>query len=306
MAPLSLPRAFRRPSGQWFTVAGLLTALGVVPIPGAVAFGATLGALVGANFRGTAHAVHRPRAAGDTVGDFMWKGHVDAARWIRVRNLSGGIRVEPATGNEVVITGRKNWRHGDPNRVRITLQRTGPGDGDVLVCALWDDRSTCDESGYSSHSHHRWSGDDDVAVDFTVQLPAGLNVLAETVNGDVDVAGATAQVDASSVNGGVEAATQGGPVRASSVNGDVRARMQSLADLSHLEYSSVNGSVTVTLPADLKADVDLETVNGSVRSAFPISVSGTMEPKHLHGTISGGGAHLHVETVNGSVELLKG
>jgi hypothetical protein len=37
----------------------------------------------------------------------------------------------------------------------------------------------------------------------------------------------------------------------------------------------------------------------------PISVSGSIEPQHLRGTIGGGGLRLHVETVNGSVELLK-
>jgi DUF4097 and DUF4098 domain-containing protein YvlB len=139
-----------------------------------------------------------------------------------------------------------------------------------------------------------------------VSLPAGLNVLASTVNGDVEVGGATGEVDVSSVNGGVDASTQGGPVRAASVNGDVRARIQQVAGASRLDYSSVNGSVTVTLPAELKADVDLETVNGSVRSDFPIAVSGTLAPQHLHGTIAGGGPRLHVETVNGSVELRKG
>jgi hypothetical protein len=280
--------------------------MAAVPAPGALAFGATLGALVGTGLRAAPHPARRHHTAADTTGDFRWTGHVDAARWVRIRNLSGSIRVERATGNDVEIQGHKSWRHGDPDRVTITMQRTGAGGGDVLVCALWEGRSNCDENSYSSHSHRHWSDDDDVSVDFTVKLPAGLNVVATTMNGDVDVAGATAEVEATSVNGGVEAATEGGPVRASSVNGDVRARMQNLAKASRLEYSSVNGSVTVTLPSDLKADVDLETVNGSVRSAFPIAVAGTLEPQHLHGTIAGGGLRLHIETVNGSVELVKG
>lgn len=32
----------------------------------------------------------------------------------------------------------------------------------------------------------------------------------------------------------------------------------------------------------------------------------TLAPQHLRGTIAGGGPRLHVETVNGSVELRKG
>jgi hypothetical protein len=242
----------------------------------------------------------------DTAVDFRWSGHVDGHRWVRVRNLSGSIRVERAPGNDVEIRGHKSWRRGDPDRVRITMERTGAGDGDVLVCALWGDESRCDDHGYDSESHHHhWRDEDDVTVDFTVLLPSGVKMGASTVNGAVDVSGATDEVDVSSVNGRVDAATQGGPVQATSVNGSVDAEMRAVATASKLQYSSVNGSVRVTLPADLKADVELSTVNGSVRSDFPISVTGSLEPRHMHGTIGGGGVPLRIDTVNGSIELRK-
>jgi hypothetical protein len=249
----------------------------------------------------------------DTSGDFHWSGHVDVQRWVRVRNLSGRIDFERASGNDVEIEGRKRWRHGDPDRVRITMERTGTGNGDVLVCALWGEDTRCDEhsyeDSYESQSHHHGrhdDDDDDVSVDFTVRVPAGIRVTAATVNGDVDISGATSAVEASSVNGRVEAATQGGPVRATSVNGSVDAEMGQLGDASRLEFSSVNGSVHVTLPANLKADIEISTLNGSLRSDFPISVSGSLEPRHMRGTIGGGGVPLRVDTVNGSIELRKG
>ena len=269
-------------------------------------------ALIGPTRRAWADAPLRTslevtRVAHDTTTDFHWSGHVDADRWVRIRDLSGYVRVERAPGNDVQITGHKSWRHGDPDRVRFVLQRTGPGQGDVLVCALWDDQdSHCDEHGYDSHSHHHgWHDEDDVKADFTVQVPAGIKVLASTVNGDVEVSGTTRDVDASSVNGRVDATSDGGPVQASSVNGSVEASMQQLRDAARLDYSSVNGSVHVTLPADLKADIELSTINGSVRSDFPISVEGSLEPKHLRGTIGGGGIPVRIDTVNGSIELRK-
>jgi Putative adhesin len=252
------------------------------------------------------------RSANDTTTDFHWSGHVEQDRWVRVRNLSGWIHVERATGNDVEISGHKSWRHGDPDIVRVTMDRTGAGGGDVLVCGLWGDDSHCDEHDYESHSHergwhHHFDGDDnDVRVDFTVLVPAGIRVLAETVNGDVEVTGATRDVDASSVNGHVDATSDGGPVDANSVNGSVEATMGRVADATRLKYSSVNGSVHVTLPADLKADVEVSTVNGSVRSDFPISVSGSLQPRSFRGTIGGGGVPLQIETVNGSIELRKG
>jgi hypothetical protein len=256
---------------------------------------------------GVAGRAGLPGVTHDTSSDFHWSGHVDGDRWVRVRNLSGSIRVERSTGSDVTITGHKSWRHGDPDEVRFVMQRTGAGDGDILVCALWGEDSHCDEDGYDSHSHHRrWHDDDnDVDVQFTVMVPAGIKVLASTVNGDVDVSGVTRDVDASTVNGHVDAASDGGPVEAKSVNGSVDAEMHRIGDAGRLEYESVNGSVHVTLPADIKADIELSTVNGSVRSDFPISVTGSLEPKHLRGTIGGGGVPVRIDTVNGSIELRK-
>jgi hypothetical protein len=254
---------------------------------------------------GTVVAAAGRLSAIDTTPDFHWTGHVDATHWVRVRNLSGWVHVERATGKDVEIRGHKRWHDSDPDSVRITLTHDG---GDVLVCALWGDDSSCDEQGYSHHSRHRhrgWDDDDDQSVDFTVLVPDGVKVLGATVNGDVRVSGATDEVIAESVNGRVDATTLGGPVRATSVNGSVEARMQTLHGATRLEYSSVNGSVEITLPADLKADVELTTMNGSVRSDFPILATGQIDPRHLRGTINGGGIPLKIETVNGSIELRK-
>ncbi len=70
-----------------------------------------------------------------------------------------------------------------------------------------------------------------------------------------------------------------------------------------LNFETVNGSVTVTLPGGLNADFSAETVNGSITTDFPIQVQGRMTPRSLRGQIGSGGRELHVETVNGSVRL---
>ena len=75
--------------------------------------------------------------------------------------------------------------------MKITVRQVGSGGGDVLVCALWNDRSTCDEDGYHSHNDG-WRGDNDhndVQVEFVVRLPAGVKIDASTVNGGVTVDG---------------------------------------------------------------------------------------------------------------------
>jgi hypothetical protein len=242
---------------------------------------------------------------GDSSRDFHWSGAVSSGHWVRVRNISGSIHVQAGTGSDVVVDAHKH--HGDPTDVRITVERDGGPDGDVLICAIWRHQSSCDEDGYHGHHHHDdWDDDDDrVSVEFTVQLPKGVNIATSTVNGGVDIDGATGRVEASTVNGSVQAATLGGPVEASTVNGDVEVHMRSTSDAEHLEYSTVNGSVTVYLPAALNADIELSTVNGSFRSDYPLALSGRIDPHHLRAQIGSGGPTVRCSTVNGSIDIRK-
>ena len=237
--------------------------------------------------------------------DFSWDGRLTNGKWLYVRNLNGSIRVERATGDRAEVTAVKRYRRGDPEQVRIETKRLGGDDGDVIICAFWNENATCDEDGYRSRGDDNHRGrDNDTSVEFTVKLPAGVKLGVSTVNGGVNVAGATSEVNASTVNGRVSATSSGGPVNASTVNGDIDVRMRELGT-GDLEYSTVNGSIEIEVPANLDADLDMRTVNGSLSSDFPIMVQGRMNPRRMRATIGKGGRRLRLETVNGSVELRK-
>jgi hypothetical protein len=238
--------------------------------------------------------------------DFRWEGAVASGKWVKVQNINGGIEVMPASGNRVEITAIKRNRRGDTDNVRIEVKRYGTNEENVFVCAIWGE-ATCDENGYESprRRHRDHDDDDETEVEFTVRVPRGVNVNVGTVNGSVDVRGATGEVNASSVNGGVEAISDGGPVTASTVNGSIRASMRSLGT-GELEFTTVNGSIIVELPEDLNADLRMTTVNGTLSSRdFPLTVSGRFSPQNLRATIGRGGTRLSFTTVNGNVEIRK-
>ena len=243
-------------------------------------------------------------AAQAQSGDrFNWSGNVPAGAWIVVRSANGPISVKAASGRTAEITGVKRAeRGGDPAVVRFTSKPLA--NGGILVCALWGENSDCDEDGYHSHNDGDHGRRNNVEVEFTVSLPSGVNVRAGSVNGEVDVAGATAEVVASTVNGDVRAASSGGPVNATTVNGDVRASMRSVGT-GDLRYTTVNGSIEVELPASLNADVELRTVNGGFETDFPMTLSGRVSPRRLSGKIGNGGRDLRATTVNGSITLRK-
>ncbi|MBC7791594.1 MAG: DUF4097 family beta strand repeat protein [Anaerolineae bacterium] len=234
---------------------------------------------------------------------FTWTGKIPAGSWVRVRNLNGGIDVEPGTGTDTEVRGEKKWRRGDPRDVRFEVIKDGDN---VTICALWYEESSCDADGYHTRQHRdRERRNNDVNVHFTVKLPKGVKVLTSTVNGGIDIRGATAEAVAHTVNGKVDVATTTGPVEASTVNGGLRVRMDEIEGTGDMDFSTVNGSVTVEAPASLNADVRMSTVNGGVSSDYPLTIVGRIQPKSIRGTIGKGGRQLKLSTVNGSVELRK-
>ena len=249
-----------------------------------------------------------PAAAQERQGDtFNWSGRVPAGRWIRVRNLSGSIVVGQANGDNVEVTATKHWRRGDPSEVRIETKKFGPGDESVLICALWGDRSSCDEHSYETRSDRRDrdSGrNNDVSVEFRVLVPKGVKVGVNTINGTLSVEGATSTVEAGTINGDVDVTTTGGPVNATTINGNVRARLGRLDSDASMEFTTITGNVAVEFGGDFGADVDLQTLTGSLNTNFEMTITGRLDPKHLRTHIGKpGGPRIRLKTINGNVEL---
>lgn len=232
---------------------------------------------------------------------FSWTGTIADGRSIIIKNINGPILVEHSSSNKVEVLAEKRWRRGNPADVRV--EQPTLRSGNVLVCALWSEQSTCDENGIHSPRNRGRNNSNDVSVHFVVRVPDGVRVDVSTVNGSLQISGVTTEVAATTVNGQIVARSAGGPVRASTVNGSINIAMGSLGTASDLEYETVNGSVTLELPADFGAQLELSTVNGRVTTDFPITVVGTLSPRKLRGTVGNGAAHVKASTVNGSVTL---
>ena len=205
----------------------------------------------------------------------------------------------------MVTADRTSRGDADPKRVRFVVQKADDGQG-VVICAFWNEESSCDERHYDTGRRGDYEGGWNrgwVSADFTVRLARGVKLDLSTVNGGLDVSGAGSEVVAHTVNGSVRAETGGGPVSARTVNDSVWARMLNTGDARDLEFTTVNGSVTVEMPASLGAEVELSTVNGRVGTEFPVTISGRIDPRRLRATIGDGSRHVRLRTVNGSVEL---
>lgn len=231
---------------------------------------------------------------------FTWNGSIPSGRRILIKNINGPVEVGRSTSGRVEVTAEKRWRRGNPEDVRIEQRKLGD---EVLICALWTEDSRCEEDGIHTPRTSRWNERNDVSVHFMVRVPEGVRVDISTVNGGLTVSGVTTDIAAKTVNGSIEARSAGGPVRAETVNGSIRVSMGSMGSAEDLEYETVNGSITVELPSNFGAQLELSTVNGRVSTDFPITVSGTLSPRRLRGTVGNGSTRFRASTVNGSITL---
>ena len=248
-------------------------------------------------------------SAGAYVGaqtDFNWNGQLSPGQSIEIKGINGEIRAMAGGGSDVVVTAVKSARRSNPSEVRF---ETVSHAGGVTVCAVYpspagEPANECKAGGGGRSS----SRDNDTVVDFTVRVPAGINFIARTVNGSVDADGLQGAVEGYTVNGSVKVTTTGS-VRANTVNGSIDAAMGRTDSSSGAVFKTVNGEITLRLPASVNADVHLSSVNGRIRSDFPLTVTGLLEPgsgpRRLDGTLGNGGQKLDASTVNGGVSLLK-
>ncbi len=266
-------------------------------------------ALLAAAFAGVmTAAVAAPASAQERRSDdsFRWTGRVGSGAWVNIRNLNGNVRVESGAGSQVEVRATKSWRRGNPEDVEIRVTRYGPNDRDVLICALWGNNTTCTENEYRSRNDTRNDRrNNDTSVEFVVTVPRGVHIRGNTINGSIDVLGATGEISVNSVNGNVRAESTGGPVLAKAVNGNVTARMGRISTTENLTYSTVNGNVLVEFGDELNAEIEMSTVNGGFETNFPLALRGRISPRHIRATVGSGGRNIKLSTVNGNVELRK-
>lgn len=139
-------------------------------------------------------------------------------------------------------------------------------------------------------------------VSYHVTVPEGVRLELETVNGAVEVQGATGEVRARTTNGSLEVDSTAGEVSLRTTNGRIHATVRS-ASASRLELETVNGSIRLEVPADVRGRFEAQTVNGGIDTDFPLEVHGKWGPKRVSGELGGGGGRIALRTVNGSVHI---
>jgi len=159
-------------------------------------------------------------------------------------------------------------------------------------------------------------------IDLDIKVPVNSSVHLQTVNdGDIVIRNIHGEIEAENTNGRVTLTRVTGPVVAHAMNGDVVATFVSLAADRPSSFSSMNGDIDVTLPADAKATVKIRSDNGEIYTDFELKTEARTEASDepssphgkktfgyetgMYGTLNGGGITLRFQTFNGSVYIRK-
>lgn len=251
------------------------------------------------------------------VGDeaFEWEGRVQEGGFVEVMGVNGSVRARTGSGDRVRVEAQKTSRRDQEASVEIVVKEFANG---VVVCAIYPGQRGACAPGGDLEGNVR---DNDVTVAFEVTIPEHVRFTGRTVNGDIKTETLGGDVDVHTVNGSIRTASRRGDVEAGTVNGSIEAEAAGLvraqtvngsidarlgrADWNgEMAFKTVNGSITLGLPASLSTSVKASAQTGSIHSDFPLQIrrNGYVGAE-ADGTVGSGGRHLELDVLNGSIRL---
>ncbi len=205
-----------------------------------------------------------------------------------LQNVNGSVCVEGWDRNEVEVHAVKSAGR-DAHDLSLVKIQVDSHPGEVDVRTLYPDGANAE-----------------VAVEYIVHVP--YRVLLHsigTVNGSVSVYNVRGAGELRSVNGNVEVLGSSGRFSAHTTNGNLHLELASLAEGAPMNLETVNGSVTLGLPSNASADLNVHNMNGDVSSDVPVYATTALPGSQaFRGRLGHGGNPISVRTVNGGIRLV--
>ncbi len=237
---------------------------------------------------------------------------------LRVDLNSGSITVKATSRKDVLLRYRevvnesrdakneKNKENTDSNRAG--LKRIA-GSGLEIEITEHQNSVTIESGSWSQR------------LNVELEIPSGFDVFLHTYNnGFLMVTGVQGALELENFNGKITALNISGSVVATTYNGDIKVTFDKVTPNTPMSYSTFNGDIELSLPADYKATIKGKTEQGSIYSDFDIQFrnSGPLQKKEKKGDvfrvvidewkigdINGGGAELTMQNYNGDLIIRK-
>ena len=215
---------------------------------------------------------------------------------ISLENINGDIRINGGAGDTVsIVANKKAGKQEYMDKLKIVVD----ADSDYIRIET--------RHPSSNSSWWDWGDNHSGSVSYVLTVPEGVNLdKISTVNGDVDISSMSGKVKAETVNGDLAASGLTADVDLETVNGGVNAEFDSLGGSQRVSAEAVNGKIVLRLPADSSARVHAETVNGSINANdFDLEIDKGFVGRECDGDIGSGEARISLDTVNGSISIVK-
>lgn len=227
-------------------------------------------------------------SVGSLAQDFHRTYKLPANGTIRIRTVSGDVKILGYDGSSIVVEGFKVGR--DRDRVEIL------------------DMGSADRIDLSER--YPESGSNNASVSFQVRVPRSVSYnfgSISSLSGNVSLTDVTGQVRAVSVSGSVEVKNVSGLVSATSTSGNVDVYIKKIEGSGDMRFFSVSGNVAVRAPANLDANVEMNTTSGSLTTDFPLEVHDRRYTpgRWARGRLGTGACSIRIISVSGRVSLIR-
>jgi Toastrack DUF4097 len=217
---------------------------------------------------------------------------VSSGSKLSLNNLNGSVSLVSGNDGEIrVFAIKKAVSNEDLERITVKMSENG---NEVVIDTKYDKNS----GNYSN------SG----SVKYTVTLPDDVSLSkVELVNGSLKLDNIKGDISVDLVNGSVKGSGLTGNTEVSSVNGSIKLDYQTLENsVDKINLETVNGSIKLYLPENSGADVEAETMHGSLTSDFGFKVDKQVfSGKEMTGSIGNGHTKIDLQSVNGSIKVMK-
>jgi hypothetical protein len=238
-----------------------------------------------------------------TEDNFHWQAKLPAGQTLEIIGRNGGIDANGAADESAQVDATKRSHGDDAKEAFIEVVEYSDG---VTICAVYARNvapGRCHRGGVDSDSGNFWHNSR-AKISFSVRVPRGVMLKAETTNGDIHARDLSSVVEADTTNGSVDVSTSEW-ASGHTTNGHLDVTMGKADWKGELELATTNGGIAVSLPASAEFKVRAATTNGSIRTDFPITVVGSFGTKNVSGTVGSGGRELKLATTNGGIEVKK-
>lgn len=233
---------------------------------------------------------------------------------LKVGLISGSIHVTGYTGKQVVVdvSSEENSEKKEGNKkdeMASGMRKISSGGG-LEITAEEDKNTVTIKTGLNRKK-----------LNLMIKVPQQFALKLSAVNnGDITVDNVNGEMEITNVNGEIILTNVSGSAVANTVNGDLKANFKTTNADTPMAFSTLNGNVDITFPANAKFNAKLKSDRGEIYSDFDMNIEkGKQQTSRsakegmykisiedwVKGSVNGGGSEVMMKNMNGNIYIRK-